>query len=47
MSQVIHTKTSEISEDLGSLKRTFSMSTLGIHHCQPMRTRTKPELNIP
>lgn len=47
MSQVIQAKTSEISQDFGTLKRAFSTAKLGIHHCQPMRTRVELNANLP
>ena len=46
MVRLIQAKTSEISEDFAKLELSFSMSKLGIHHCQPMHTRTKPDPNL-
>ena len=47
MSQIIQLKTSQISEDIGTLKQAFSTAKLGIHHCQPMRTRVELNANLP
>lgn len=47
MSRVIQAKTSEISEDFAKLKLSFSIAKLGIHCCQPMRTRVDLDSNLP
>lgn len=47
MSQVIQAKTSEISQDFGTLQRAFSMAKLGIHHCPLMRVRVELIANFP
>lgn len=47
MARVIQAKTSEMSEDFAELKSSFSMAKLGIYHCQPIRTRAKPNASLP